>query len=64
MNIKKKRLGKGLSALIKSDEINFDYKKMANKDNLVSIDKISLSRFQARKKFNIETLNQLADSIK
>lgn len=63
MNIKKKRLGKGLSALIKSDEINFDYKKMANKNNLVSIDKISLSRFQARKKFNIETLNQLADSI-
>ena len=55
MNIKKKRLGKGLSALIKSDEINFDYKKMANKNNLVSIDKISLSRFQARKKFNIET---------
>ena len=37
---------------------------MANKNNLVSIDKISLSRFQARKKFNIETLNQLADSIK
>ncbi len=64
MQNKRKRLGKGLSALIKSDEKDFDYKKLENKENLLSIDKISLSRFQARKKFDNETLNQLANSIK
>ena len=64
MQNKRKRLGKGLSALIKSDEKDFDYKKLENKENFLSIDKISLSRFQARKKFDNETLNQLANSIK
>ena len=64
MQNKRKRLGKGLSALIKSDEKDFDYKKLENKENFLSIDKISLSRIQARKKFDNETLNQLANSIK
>ena len=64
MQNKRKRLGKGLSALIKSDEKDFDYKKLENKDNLVSIDKISIGQFQARRRFDNEALNQLADSIK
>jgi len=64
MQNKRKRLGKGLSALIKSDEKDFDYKKLENKDNLLSIDKISIGQFQARRKFDNEALNQLADSIK
>ena len=59
----KKRLGKGLSALIDDvdNSINFDVEEQAN---LISLKKIHLANLQVRKKFNQEYLEQLSKSIK
>ena len=59
----KKRLGKGLSALIDDvdNSINFDVEGQAN---LISLKKIHLANLQVRKKFNKESLEQLSKSIK
>ena len=59
----KKRLGKGLSALIDDvdNSINFDVEGQAN---LISLKKIHLANLQVRKKFNQESLEQLSKSIK
>ena len=59
----KKRLGKGLSALIDDvdNSINFDVEEQAN---LISIKKIHLANLQVRKNFNQESLEQLSKSIK
>ena len=59
----KKRLGKGLSALIDDvdNSTNFDAGQQAN---LISLKKIHLTNLQVRKKFNQESLDQLSKSIK
>ena len=59
----KKRLGKGLSALIDDvdNSINFDVEGQAN---LISLKKIHLANLQVRKNFNQESLEQLSKSIK
>ena len=59
----KKRLGKGLSALIDDvdNSINFDVEEQAN---LIPLKKIYLANLQVRKKFNQESLEQLSKSIK
>ena len=61
--VKKKRLGKGLSALLSSEVEDLDVKEESSGQNLVPINEISLSRFQARKKFNKEKLKELSESI-
>ena len=48
---KKKRLGKGLSALISSEEENLDVLKETSESRFIQIQKIEFSNFQARKKF-------------
>ena len=60
---KKKRLGKGLSALLSEDVDDLDFKQESDGKNLIPINKISLSKFQARKKFDIEKLKELSVSI-
>ena len=59
----KKRLGKGLSALIDDvdNSINSDVEVQAN---LIPVKKIHLANLQVRKKFNQESLEQLSKSIK
>ena len=59
----KKRLGKGLSALIDDvdNSINLDVEEQAN---LIPLKKIYLANLQVRKKFNQESLEQLSKSIK
>tara|TARA_Y100000590_G_C15674296_1_gene997379 strand:- start:411 stop:1277 length:867 start_codon:yes stop_codon:yes gene_type:complete len=61
---KKNRLGRGLSALLEKDTTDLEFKNEEINNNLIPIDKIILSKFQARKKFDEEKLNQLAESIK
>ena len=61
--VKKKRLGKGLSALLSSGVEDLDVKEESSGQNLVPINEISLSKFQARKKFNQEKLKELSESI-
>lgn len=61
--VKKNRLGKGLSALLSSEIDDLDIKEESTGMNLVSINEISLSKFQARKKFNQEKLRELSESI-
>ena len=61
--VKKKRLGKGLSALLSSEVEDLDVKEESSGQNLVPINEISLSKFQARKKFNQEKLKELSESI-
>ena len=61
---KKKRLGKGLSALISSEEDNLDVLKEINESHFIPIQKIEFSKFQARKKIDNESLRELANSIK
>ena len=59
----KKRLGKGLSALIDDvDESNNFNKK--EQSNLIPPEKINLTNFQTRKRFDKESLEQLARSIR
>ena len=60
---KKKRLGKGLSALLNNDVEDFDLKEESNENNLISVNKITLSKFQARKKFDLDKLKELSESI-
>ena len=59
----KKRLGKGLSALIDDvdDSNNFNEKEQSN---LIPPEKINLTNFQTRKRFDKESLEQLARSIR
>ena len=64
MKKEKKRLGKGLSALISSNENEIDNERGQHQGGLISIKTISFSKFQARKKFENESLKQLAESIK
>ena len=61
--VKKKRLGKGLSALLDVDIRDLDLKQEPSAKNLIFINEISLSKFQARKKFNQEKLRELSESI-
>ena len=61
--VKKNRLGKGLSALLSSEIDDLDITAASSGKNLVSINEISLSKFQARKKFNQEKLRELSESI-
>ena len=61
--VKKNRLGKGLSALLSSEIDDLDIKEESSGKNLVSINEISLSKFQARKKFNQDKLRELSESI-
>ena len=60
---KKKILGKGLSALLNNDVEDFDLKQESNENNLISVNKITLSKFQARKKFDLDKLKELSESI-
>ena len=60
---KKNRLGKGLSALLSSEVDVLDLKEEPSGKNLISINEISLSKFQARKKFDQEKLRELSESI-
>ena len=60
---KKKRLGKGISALLNNDVEDFDLKQESNENNLISVNKITLSKFQARKKFDLDKLKELSESI-
>ena len=55
----KKRLGKGLSALIKNDE-NIDQSRVEK----IFIDQIESNPFQPRSSFDEKALNELAESIK
>ena len=52
MEKKKKRLGKGLSALIHTDLDDLDLKQKSSGKNLIPINEINLSKFQTRKKFD------------
>ena len=61
--VKKKRLGKGLSALLSSEVEDLDVKEESSGQNLVPSNEISLSKFKARKKFNQEKLKELSESI-
>ena len=63
MEKKNKRLGKGLSALIDTDVDDLDLKQESSGKNLIPINEISLSKFQARKKFDQEKLKELSESI-
>ena len=63
MEKKKKRLGKGLSALINTDIDDLDLKQESSRQNLIPINEINLSKFQIRKKFNEEKLKELSKSI-
>ena len=60
---KKKRLGKGLSALLDTNYDEVGAKYQSNQNNLLSINQIELSKFQARKKFDEEKLSELSQSI-
>jgi len=61
--VKKKRLGRGLSALIETDIDDLDLKQETSRKNLIPINEISLSKFQIRKKFDEEKLKELSESI-
>ena len=58
---KKNRLGRGLSALLDSEVVDLDSKQ--DNKNLIPINEINISKFQARKKFDEEKLKELSDSI-
>ena len=60
---KKKRVGKGLSALLSEEVEDIHVRQEQSGKNLISINEISLSKFQARKRFNQEKLKELSDSI-
>lgn len=64
MSIKKRGLGKGLSALISDESINEDNK--VSKDSIcnIDVDLIIPNKDQPRQEFDKETLNDLANSIK
>ena len=63
MEKKKKRLGKGLAALIHTDLDDLDIKQESKGKNLIPINEINLSKFQTRKKFDEKKLKELSESI-
>ena len=63
MEKKKKRLGKGLAALIHTDLDDLDLKQESSGKNLIPINEINLSKFQTRKKFDEKKLKELSESI-
>ena len=60
---KKKRLGKGLSALLSAEVEDLDLNQDSDTKDLIPINEISLSKFQARKKIDDEKLKELSESI-
>ena len=60
MEKKKKRLGKGLSALIHTDLDDLDLKQESSGKNLIPINEIKLNKFQTRKKFDEKKLKELS----
>jgi len=56
----KKALGKGLQALISSEALGEEGEAIRN----IALSKIKSNRYQPRKSFNEESLNELAESIK
>ncbi|MDE6284307.1 MAG: ParB/RepB/Spo0J family partition protein [Bacilli bacterium] len=70
MESKKKALGKGLEQLFSSSVIDFDnFERDIVEENAkdvteINLDEIRSNPYQPRKTFNIETLNELAQSIK
>ena len=70
MENKKKALGKGLEQLFSDSVINFDNfeENIVKEDNKnvteILIDDIRSNPYQPRKSFDIESLNELAKSIK
>ena len=63
MEKKKKRLGKGLAALIHTDLDDLDLKQESSGKNLIPINEINLSKFQTRKKIDEKKLKELSESI-
>ena len=63
MEKKKKRLGKGLAALIHTDLDDLNTQQESKGKNLIPINEINLSKFQTRKKFDEEKLKELSKSI-
>ena len=63
MNVKKKGLGRGLSALF-GDEKPKDKPQEIKKTNTVSISDLSRNPYQPRQRFSEEKLEELANSIK
>jgi ParB family chromosome partitioning protein len=69
MNPKKKALGRGLSAILESPETDITSKDISG-DFVVGaiaslpVEQIESNPFQPREEFNIEALNELADSIR
>jgi ParB family chromosome partitioning protein len=61
--LKKKALGRGLSALIDGAD-SYSEKEIGSSVNEIEISKISANPFQPRTKFDEEALNELAASIK
>lgn len=53
-------LGRGLSSLLKEEVVPIE---LGNKSNVLSIDQIEVSKYQPRKNFNHEKLQELANSI-
>ena len=71
MAIKKRVLGKGLSALLKnpntditSSNSNFESIQVVDSVSEISIDQIEVNPFQPRKEFDLDSLQELAISIK
>ena len=69
MKTKKKALGKGLDAILSSPETDITSKDISGNYVVgavadISINKIEVNPFQPRDKFDEESLNELADSIK
>lgn len=64
MSIKKRGLGKGLSALISDESINEDKKVSKDSISNIDVDLIIPNKDQPRQEFDEETLNDLANSIK
>lgn len=69
MKTKKKALGKGLDAILSSPETDITSKDISGNYVVgavadISIDIIEVNPFQPRNKFDEESLNELADSIK
>tara|TARA_B110000014_G_C20116374_1_gene589760 strand:- start:760 stop:1617 length:858 start_codon:yes stop_codon:yes gene_type:complete len=64
INTLKKSLGKGLDSLIRSNNLNNKNDDQFKKTNEVFLTDIIPNKSQPRKDFNLESLNDLAESIK
>ena len=60
----KKRLGKGLSALIPKEEENNEFDQKSGNIKEIKVENIVPNPYQPRKDFNSEALRELAESIK